>query len=705
MRKALHITLSILITISFVLLAIFVFSSSYLRFGETIRDLGCSIAFYFCEIFGIGYELPKAVGGNSAIIPDNPNLPATANSFFTQAKAYFARLFDADNFGGWWATTANKIELWSKVLLLALPCIILLILLIKKIYEKGNNRYDKDTIPLKAYKNIKKYTYEPVKGYITDFICFLRTNKWIWISWAAVWAFNLNLASIITAFLAFYFRFAMSFNFSEIYPQIRNLLVDLQVYFKTVPLWCHILLALIIFDLWRKKAANRKLHHFEAMDCGFINELPIVSISCGSMGKKKTTLITDMTLSQEVMFRQKAFEIMQNADLKFPHFAWIKFELELRACMEHHTVYNLASVKAWVQKKKERYDHHHNSQWQLYGYDVERYGFYYYNELRVSDLFDVLETYAQAYFVYVIEGSLIISNYSIRTDNELMDEGNFPIWLTDFFPKHNRDSERHAHILDFDTLRLGKKLIADNPNIGSFEFGVVAISEIGKERGNNLELQEKKKKDEETNQKNDLFNSWLKMCRHSATIDNFPFIKVFTDEQRPESWGADARDLCDIIHIAESGEQRLALPFYTIEDMISEWTFNKFINLYYDFRFRRGDNTLLVYILKSITAAIWRRNIRIYNRYGYSVLRIEEERGTMDGKTEMKKYYLMNRKIYSRRFSSDCFSDYFNDMARRSDVGLSDYPEYACEKATVEELKQQNSYFVNALYKHTKSEV
>ena len=58
----------------------------------------------------------------------------------------------------------------------------------------------------------------------------------------------------------------------------------------------------------------------------------------------------------------------------------------------------------------------------------------------------------------------------------------------------------------------------------------------------------------------------------------------------------------------------------------------------------------------------------------------------------------MNKKIYARRFSTDCFSDYFNEMARNSKVGLNDYMEYATEKATVEELKLQNSYFINALY-------
>lgn len=138
-------------------------------------------------------------------------------------------------------------------------------------------------------------------------------------------------------------------------------------------------------------------------------------------------------------------------------------------------------------------------------------------------------------------------------------------------------------------------------------------------------------------------------------MDNFPFIKVFTDEQRPESWGADARELCDIVHICSSGEQRLALPFYTIEDMVTERAYNGFIRLYEKFRFARGDNTLLVHILKSITAWLWKRRERVYNRYGYGILGIEKERGTLEGKIDRKKYYLMNGKIYADRFFHGLF--------------------------------------------------
>lgn len=80
------------------------------------------------------------------------------------------------------------------------------------------------------------------------------------------------------------------------------------------------------------------------------------------------------------------------------------------------------------------------------------------------------------------------------------------------------------------------------------------------------------------------------------------------------------------------------------------------------------------------------------------MLSIEKERGTQDGKIEKKRYYLADYKIYRDRFSTDCFSDYFNDLALKTKVGLRDYLEYRTSKASVEELKSQNSYFINGLY-------
>ena len=697
--RTFNICLTVVITAAFILLGAFVFGDSYLRFGETAKDFGLSVGYYFCTLFSLDHDIVPSVTEYSSVMDWDILLPSDFEGFTSQASTFFSLLIDGENFAGYWTKVGDVMLVLLKVVAIILPCLLVLGLVIWRLYKSGNTKHNKDTVPLKVFKSFSRCLYLPLKRTVLSYRDFLAEHRAVWIIWAVMWAFHLNAASIVMGFFAYYFYFVLSFDVTNLYVQVCKLFIDLQVIFRYFPWWIIAFVCWLLFDRWRKNIAQNRLRHFEARNCGFINELPIVSMACGSMGKKKTTLITDMVLSQEVMFRQKALEILQQNDMKFPYFPWIAFEDELRRCMEHGTVYNLASVKAWVALKRTRFIRHKNAQTQLYGYDYARYGTTFDDSLKISRLFEVLETYAQAYYIYVIQSSLIVANYSVRTDNLMADNGNFPMWLTDFFPKRRRPQSRHAHILDFDVLRLGRKVLENNPRAGSFEFGVVAITEIGKERGNNLELKEVKKGADDTNQKNDLFNSWLKMCRHSATVDNFPFIKVFTDEQRPESWGADARDLCDVVHIVSSGDTRLALPFYTIEEMLSEWAFNRFISLYYDFRFRRGDNTLLVHILKSVVAWLWRCNLRIFNRYGYSILKIEKERGTMDGKTENKKYYLMSAKIYAQRFSTDCFSDYFNDMARRSYTGLADYLEYATEKASVEELRMQNSYFINSLYR------
>ena len=697
MSRRFNIVVTIVISAIFLGLTA-IFWQSYVRFGEACRDFGLSVAYYFCELIGIDYSFTPTVTEYSGVLQWEILLPSDWDGFTVSAKQYFALLIDGENFVSYWSAVGNVMLIVAEIIAILLPCVLVLWLVLWRMYRHGNTDHNRDTVPLKVFKRLARWTYQPIKRAILSYRDYLSGHRAVWVCWIVLWVFHLNGASVVMGFLAYYFYFVLSFDVANLYVQVCKLFIDLQVIFRNFPWWSIVTVCWLLFNRWRKRIALNRLRHFEARNCGFINELPIVSMSCGSMGRKKTTLITDMVLSQEVMFRQKALEILQTNDMKFPYFPWIAFEDELRRCMEHGTVYNLASVKAWVALKRSRFIRHRNAQTQLYGYDYARYGTTFDDSLKISRLFEVLETYAMAYFIYVIQSSLIVANYSIRTDNAILDNGNFPLWLTDFFPKNRRTESRHVHILDFDVLRLGKKVLENNPKAGSFEFGVVAITEIGKERGNNLELKEVKRNTDDTNQKNDLFNSWLKMCRHSATVDNFPFIKVFTDEQRPESWGADARDLADIINIASCGELRLALPFYTIEEMLSEWAFNRFMRLYEDFRFRRGDNTLLVHILKSITAWLWRRNLRIYNRFGYSILKIEKERGTMDGKTENKKYYLMNAKIYAKRFSTDCFSDYFNDMAKKSKTGLTDYIEYATEKATVGELKMQNSYFINLLY-------
>lgn len=594
----------------------------------------------------------------------------------------------------------------------------LLYVVFRKLLKSENNNYGKDSRPLRVFKRVVLVTYIPVKNWIVSFFGFIRDNGVYRKMWLILWLFYFNVFTIVLEFVAYYLYFAVSFDLVSLYRQIYKLFLDLWTGLTFIPLLGWAIVALFLIDRWRKKIGYSILNHNEMKNRGFINARPIVLMVCGTMGKKKTTMLTDIALSQAVMFKDKAFEKILENDLKFPYFPWVNLENALRSAMARHEVFNLATCRKYIKhlsacfaaaqvpEYRKAVRRHLKKSYGLaydnfcFGYDYERYGFSYDDKLKVVSVWEVIETYAQLYFIYLIQSSLIISNYSVRTDSLISDIGNFPLWNTDFFKRDSRliDSySRHSHIIDFDALRLGRKIVENNAFADSFEFGVVDITEIGKERKNMLELKELKKREEATNQKNDGFNDWLKMIRHSATVDNFPFVKVIADEQRPESWGADARDLCEIIHIRESGETRLAMPFFFIGELLYSAVFGRFVDMYYRYRFTRGDNTLFMHLFKTIVAKIQHYYTGIYNTFGYCPLRVQVESGTQDGQIEENRYFLASKKIYSKRFSTDCFSDFFTQKALRSPVGLDDLPEYRTEKATFGEMDLQHSYFFNDL--------
>ena len=718
----------IAVTLGFLAVGIFRFFDSVGRVIEGGRDFGLSVAFYFCELFQIPHEITPTVndypkipffdfmGGAQA--PEVP-IPDTFEVFAQRWTAYWQRWATMENFLGYVSFLGRVLYVVCMFVLCVLPVFLIAFLVLRKLAKTENNDWGKDTKSLRIFKRISAVTYQPVKCWMIAFVGFVRAHGMYWKIWLCMWLFYFNVFAIFLEFIAFYLYFVVSFDFGNIYRQVYKLFLDLWTPFTFIPVWCWVLLALFLIDRWRRKIGYAVLHHNEMKNRGFINERPIVLMACGTMGKKKTTMITDMALSQEAMLRDKAFEKILENDLKFPYFPWMSFENAIKRAMARHEVYNLATCKVFVQRlaccfyagqtspamrkcvrrhwKKLGYHIGGNL---LFDYDYVRYGFTYDDKLQVVDVWDVLETYAQLYFIYVIQSSLIVSNYAIRTDNLMSDLGNFPLWNTDFFRRDSRLMDaysRHSHIVDFDALRLGKCLVEENPFKDSFEFGVLNLTEIGKERKNMLELQGMKKLTDATNQKNDGFNDWLKMIRHSATVDYFPFVKVITDEQRPESWGADARELCEIVHIRESGETQLAMPFFFIAELLYSFVFGRFVNLYSKYRFTRGDNTLSMHILKTIVAKVQHYYTGVYSTFGYCTLRVQVESGTQDGQLDEKKYYLASKKIYSKRFSTDCFSDFFTQKALRSPVGIDDLREYATEKATFGEMSLQNSYFVKDL--------
>ena len=701
----------ILITLVFVLLAIFYFKYSHLRLFESIIDLWNSLVYYVDEMFECSFDANVTVNNLTKTPYKLPfHLPNSWNEFKDLLNSFIDLFFTKRNF----LLYLKKILISSlniaRFITLALP-LWLIYLLCKK--KESNNDWNKDSKALIKFKLFQEKIILPVKNWIIDFINFVIDHKIYKTIWLLIWAYNFQILTIAVEFIAFYLYFIVSFDFLNIYRQIIKLLMDLSVMIKFIPfiVWC--LIGYLILDYYRKKIGYSNLSHMEARNGGMVEERSKVIFIDGSMGTGKTKELTDMALTMESKLRSNAFKKILECDLKFPFFPWIIFERFLKKEIKRKNLYNLASIKRCIRSMTIKFynskdpndpDHKRPDPRKIFNYDYLKYGLYYNDGLEINDIWKILEDYAQLYFIYIIKSSLIISNYSIRSDNILEDLNNFPLWNLDFFqrdPVYQNVYSRHSHILDYDMLRLGKSMIKDSEKVDAFEFGIIVVTEIGKERGNAIELQGIKKIAVETNQKNDFFNNRLKLIRHSATIDHYCFAQVFVDDQRPESWGADARDLCELVHIEETSEIRLAMPFFALEDLIIQLLFDKFKDTYYDHRFYRGDNTLIIYLFKSIFARLYHYYKKIYNTFGYYEVNNIIEKGTQKGSTLDRKYYLMFKKIYSNRYSTDCFNDFFVKKALRSKIGLNDFEEYQSTNATLEELEKQNSYFVNGLDKMT----
>lgn len=697
------------ITLSFLALGVFEFFGSVGRIIEAGRDFGLSAAYYFCQICGLPHNITPTVnefpkipffdfmgGGQAPAVP----IPEDWQGFTEKWSAYWQLWVNGENFLSYLSFLGRFLLILSQSLLIIVPVVLLAYMLFRRLLKNYNNDYDKDSVPLRVFKRISSVTYRPVKAWLLRFCCFVRENGVYWKIWLALWLFYFNAFTIVLEFIAYYLYLVSSFDFTTAYRQVYKLILDLWTGLTFFPVWAWCVAAVVLLSVIARKIAYGRLRHNERRNRGFLNERGVVTVVGGVMGAGKTAFITDMALSAEVQLRDQAFEIILESDLKFPYFPWCNLENELKRAIAFHKVFSVSSCKAWLQKKRRRWEKT-PCRAKVFNYDYERYGLECDDKLKVSDAWAVAEDYACAYFIYTVQSSLLLANYAIRVDGLLSDLGNFPLWNSDFFSRDSRMQQaysRHAHILDFDMLRLGKILLKDNPNRNAFGFGVYVISEIDKERKNTPELSEVKRNTDECNQKNDLFGVLLKMSRHACVIANRVFVKVLADLQRPESLGADVRELGELVTICGQSEIVPLLPFFSpfhFFALLYDWVFAKFTNLYVQYRYIRSDNTLSMHILKSITAAMQRHYTSVCNTFGCGVLSLAVESGKMNGEQIERRWYKMPKKVYANRYSTDCLAGIFERRAEQNNVGIDDLPEYAGSRATWEELQAQHSHFQN----------
>lgn len=700
--------LCIAITVAFLAVTAVCFRNSILRLWDSVKDLFFSICFYVDKLFGLNKGIDATVNqipNHTPTAPPAVDFPATEEQFVSKWDLYWQSFVSKASFNGYIDWLGNLIfNIVFIILVVVIPLVLIFHLLLKKYFKTQNNNYNMDSRPLKIFKRFGAKVYVPTKYFCLSFKSFLLENNVYKLIWLVIWAINFNFITIGIEFVSWYLYLTMSFDFGSIFVQLYKLVLDLKTMFDVFPWWVFILVGVLVLHQISLNIGYNRLAHNERRNRGFLNILGAVDICYGPMGCGKTTQISDMALSTEIQFRNDAFEIILETDMHFPYFPWIKFERAFRCLIASGLVYDLWSCKRWVRRYKKLFEKK-PSEIRIFGYDYNRYGLEYHNNLYVQNIWEALEDYACAYLIYTVQSSLLISNYSIREDNIMADIGNFPLWNTDFFHKDSRliDSySRHAHILDQDMLRLGRLMLEKNPNRNAFGFGVYVISEIDKERKNS-KTQTGKAEDNVCNQKNDMFNVLLKMSRHACVVSNRVFIRIYADLQRPTSLEADGLELGSIINIADKSEMTILLPWWSpfyVFDLIYGAIKNRFENLYTKYRYNRSDNTLFMYFYKTIVTKLGHYSESINNLFDCQTLTLEIESGRQDGKIKEYKYYRMPKKIYSKRFSTNCLSGIFEARAEYNRVGIDDLAEYADIMATNAELEMQNSHFQADLKKY-----
>ena len=702
----------------------FLFPNSLPRLAETVRDLLTSFVYYVAELF---YREGNPI---SATVTEMQSwqfadqiwkpiklFPYTWEEFQVVWEVYWEAFFSKDNFERYLTYIGDLSFYLSRFLLILLPLFMVVVLQFNGYKDKRCNVRNLESDELKKFKVFQFNRIYPIIAWFKDFGTFLKEHSIYYSTWLVLWCLHFNIFSMVLAFVAYYLYFVASWDLVSLYVQLLKLLNDLTPMIRFIPAIMWAVIGCKVYNYICRSMAMSKLYYAEDCNNSFLSGRGVVTTVYGEMGIGKTQMITGMALTSEKDQFTRAAKILKRKDGMFPNFPWQTFRDQIEENIDNDNIVDLDTCRKWVrghramfdkitsfkhitaesyQRMRERYGIFKKDY--TFGYDYTHYKVTYNDELKITHLFDALEDYACAYLIFTVKTTLIFANYSIRVDTILSDVGNMPSRDMDFFardPELQEAYSNHAHIIDFDMLRLGKKLVKGNPKARRLSFGTFVITEIDKEFKNMQVLKEMKMNTDETNQKNDLHDACLMMSRHAAVVDNEVFIRIIADLQRPEAWGAGGRELGEVIYISDKTELAPALPFfspYWLMQGVFSWFKSWWDSFYTTYIENRCDNTLFLYVAKNITSMINNHYDKINGLYGIQTLKLEIQSGRLDGEVKKEKWRLITKKDRSRRYRTACLEAVF-DSYEPNTMHIDDFIMYAGEVGTDEENQLQNSYF------------
>lgn len=576
------------------------------------------------------------------------------------------------------------------------PLIILIFKAINKFYFKTNTKYGKSTVPELLWNKFSDKIFTPFSEKVKEVYYGLKNSKLklliliVILLITNVFTFVFALLNMIISNLGILIQTKLDIELGSIF------LTNLAYIFyslRYIPLYLPIVLPVVLIYLNKKRydIAHYTLECFEAHNEAVLKKRDIVTFKYGPPGTYKTMEMTNDALSLSVMATKKALELKIECHNKFPFFPWLLFEKDIENKIKNRTLKNWAGCKVYVDELQYLVMHEEND---FYGYNAEKYGMYHYDGINVKYIFDVLKDYARLHFLYICQGSFIISNYAIREDKLPYSEGNTTRYDYSFFRANQNYNEisYFSRILNFEILRLGMTFndLAEDKGL---EFGVICVTEADKEQVNAVEGQVDSPNSPYPNPKNDGMSRNEKFIRHRATVMGHCFINILKDGQRVMSINADTREIGTVEEMQRPGKEKSTLPLFSVIEKPIYYAFTAFYRRFDEkITYYRGDNTLLHHLFKYINSKLYNwQNVK-YNRYSYRKIRRKVSKGTLDGEEEIVVTYLCKWKMLADRYNTATHESYFSELALKANKGVIDYESYTSTTMTDEQFDKQNSY-------------
>lgn len=639
------------------------------------------------------------------------------------------------------AHLARYFRIVSKVIYYVSMCIVfaalpmlLLFILTWAMYRIVDNEHGKRSFAVRIWGGLENIFYYPLKHFVQRYVAFVwesekeesddETPKRVYLKiFCSIWTYNLNLFTIAMEAVAWILYWTFSFHGRNLLVQIAKLAVDLTVAIDFFPGWAHAIIGYLFFNLHRRSVGYARLEEGEYQNRKFLLENPGNLLATGPPRVGKTQGITDMGISQQIIFREMAQDKSLEHHMEFPFFQWGLLEQTLINMRKSVPQFSLtfireliptlqyffegraiisAEEKATAMKRLKNWGYVGDDF--IFNYDYKKYGMEYDDGLVIMTLWKSMRLYAEEFYIYTQPTPLMFGNYPIKTDVRWKDFGNYPVMDADLFHRTARERQKYSqysHIVTHDAMRLGKKKNPYGLYNNSYDIGVFNFSEAGKELGNQITNRGQKADSDTSNPNNDLWTMNAKMISHGCTIDYFTYFRILADEQRAMSILADFRELGDELQIMSRSPEKIKMPYFAWEELTFVIAKKLMKKLFLFFKSRHGKMTLFFYLCLRLYSVIFNHYKRVYNRFASSQQQIRVKNDVQGEKAKIWKYNLARQKICGDVYNTTFFFPYYHERWRRSTVGgLNNTPQFKGLDPSFEEMRFMASNFNEAVFEH-----